>query len=191
MEKKKPSKSTLRGRWHIITLQEALEYLDHEYLTNRFPVTHYGGCAVLFNKEIFHPDIKCFSVHLHDTRDGQQQVVKEGQSGWVLQGVISRASFRRLPRNGKSFFTMMSLHINNQFAKKRGIGKKLLLTVRTDMPEDHVDLLAGDFNGAAWRRPCGNDRRLTSIIEEAFADTNLPVPPGSTPLWGPGAVSVG
>ena len=36
-------------------------------------------------------------------------------------------------------------------------------------------LVAGDFNGAAWRRPCGNDRKLTSIIEEAFADTNLPV----------------
>ena len=29
-----------------------------------------------------------------------------------------------------------------------------------------------DSNGAAWRRPCGNDRKLTSIIEEAFADTD-------------------
>ena len=36
------------------------------------------------------------------------------------KAVISRASFRRLPRNG------LSLHINNIFAKKRGIGKKLL-----------------------------------------------------------------
>ena len=47
-----------------------------------------------------------------------------------------------------------------------------------------------DFNGAAWRRPCGNDRKLISIIEEAFADTNLPVPPGPTPL-GYGLVYVG
>ena len=62
---------------------------------------------------------------------------------------------------------MMWLHINNQFAKKRGIGKKLLLTVRTVMLEQHVDLVAGDFNGAAWRRPCGTDRLLTSIIQEA------------------------
>ena len=44
-----------------------------------------------------------------------------------------------------------------------------------------MDLVAGDFNGAAWRRPYGNDRRLTNINEEAFADTNLPVPPGATP----------
>ena len=76
-------------------------------------------------------------------------------------------------------FTMMSLHIKSQFAKKRGIGKKL---------EEHEDLVAGDFHGAAWRRPCGSDRRLTSILEEAFTDTNLLVPPGSTPLRGPGAV---
>ena len=47
------------------------------------------------------------------------------------------------------------------------------------MPEEHVDLVAGDFKGAAWRRPCGNDRKRTSIIEEAFADTDLPMPPGS------------
>ena len=33
----------------IITLQEAIEYVDHELLVDRFHVTHYGGCAVLFN----------------------------------------------------------------------------------------------------------------------------------------------
>ena len=56
------------------------------------------------------------------------------------------------------------------------------------MLEQHVDLVAGDFNGAAWRRPCGNDRKLTSIVEDAFADTSLPVPPVSTAWWGPGGV---
>ena len=56
------------------------------------------------------------------------------------------------------------------------------------MLQEHVDLVAGGFNGAAWRRPCGNDRRLTSIIEDAFADTNLRVPPGPAWLLGPGAV---
>ena len=84
-------------KWHIVTLQESIEYLDHDYLTNRFCVTHYGGCAILFNKDTFNSQIKVTSVYLHDTRDGQQQIVREGQSGWVLQAVISRASFRRLP----------------------------------------------------------------------------------------------
>ena len=169
----------MAGKWHIITLQEAIEYLDSEYLTNRFYVNHYGGCAILFNKDTFHQDIKVTSFYLHDIRD-QQQDVKERESGWVLQGVISRASFRRLPHD-------VILHIINQFAKKRGIGKKLLLTTSAVMRWEHVDLVAGDFNGAAWRRPCGNDRKPISIIEEAFADTDLPMPPGST-IVGPGAV---
>ena len=100
---KELSKNTLR-RSGIITLQEAIEYLDHEFLTHRFHVTHYGGCAILFNKDTFHPDIKDTSVYLHDTRDDQQHDV-QGESGWVQQGVVSRASFRRLPHSGKSFFT--------------------------------------------------------------------------------------
>ena len=55
------------------------------------------------------------------------------------------------------------------------------------MLKELVDLVAGDFNGAALRRPCGNDRKLTSI-KETFADTNLPVPRAPTPLWRSGAV---
>ena len=45
---------------------------------------------------------------------------------------------------------MMSLHINH-YAKKRGKEKKLILAVRTVMLQEHVDMVAGDFNlhGAA------------------------------------------
>ena len=95
--------------------------------------------------------------------------MREGQSRWVQQAVISHASFRRIRRNGKSYFTMMSLHINNTYAKQ-------------------VDLVACDVNGAAWRRQSGSDPRPISIIEEAFVNTNLPRPPGPSPLWGPGGV---
>ena len=45
----------IAGKWNVITLQEAIEYVDHDILTNRFHVTHYGGCAILFNKDTFHP----------------------------------------------------------------------------------------------------------------------------------------
>ena len=137
----------------------------------------------LLNKDTFHPDIKVSSIYLHDTRNGRHHIVNEGQPGWVLQAVTSRASFRRPPRNGKSFFTMMSQHINNHFAKKRCIGKKLILTVRTVMLQEHVDMVAGDFNGSAWRRS-GSDPRPISKIEEAFTKTSLPIPP----LWRPGSV---
>ena len=89
------------GKRLIITLQGALEFGDHELLTNRFHVTHYGGCAVLFNKDTFFSDVKVKSICLHDTRRVLPDKVMEGDSGWVLQGVLSRASFRRQPPSGQ------------------------------------------------------------------------------------------
>ena len=83
----------------------------------------------------------------------------------VLQAVISRPSSWEIPRNGKSCFT-----------KKREIEKKLLPAVRAGMLQEQLDILAGDFNGAAWRRRSGGDQRRDGTIEEAFASTNLPIP---------------
>ena len=80
----------------------------------------------------------------------QDQVV-EGEQGWVLQDVLSRASFRRAAVSGQKFFTVISLHISNIYAKKKGIAKKLILTLRAIMISQEVDLVAGDFNGTEWR----------------------------------------
>ena len=43
----------IAGKWHPITLQEASAYVEHEILRERFHVTHFAGCAVLFNKDTF------------------------------------------------------------------------------------------------------------------------------------------
>ena len=64
----------------------------------------------------------------------------------------------------------MSLHISNIYTKKRGIRKTLILAIRAVMLDENVDLVAGDFNGAAWR--CGNSNNI-SIIEEAFCRLRL------------------
>ena len=53
------------------------------------------------------------------------------------------------------------------------------------MLDENVDLVAGEFNGAAWR--CSN-RNNISNNEEAFADCALPTALGSTPLWGAGSI---
>ena len=50
------------NRWRINTLQAASDYVDHELLTNRFHVTHYAGCAVLFNKDTFFPNVDVKSI---------------------------------------------------------------------------------------------------------------------------------
>ena len=56
---------------------------------------------------------------------------------------------------------------------------------RAIMISQEVDLVAGDFNGTAWR--CRSRDHL-STIDEAFSDCALPAPPGPTPLWGPGSI---
>ena len=144
----------IAGKWHVITLQEAIEYLEHDFLTNRFHVTHYGGRAVLFYKDTFFSDIKVSSIYLRDTRACEKYKITEGESGWVMQGVVSKATFRRKPRNGQQTVSVMSLHNNTFFVKKRGIGEKLL-TIRALMQDEHVDLVAGDFSGSAWRQSNG------------------------------------
>ena len=175
----------IAGKWHVITLQEASEYVDHDILTHRFHVTHYGGCAILYNKDTFYPNIDVKSIYLHDTRRDLPDQVLEGEQGWVMQGVLSLASFRRPPLSDQKTFTRMSLHISNIYAKKTGYCKKRLITIRAIMIGQQIDLVAGDFNGTAWR--CGN-RKNISTIEEAFADCALPTPPGPAPLWGPGSI---
>ena len=171
----------IAGQWHLITLQEVSDFVEHEILHERFHVTHFVGCAVLFNKDTFYPDISVKSINLHDTTRVVQDHIVEGEHGWFLQGVLSRATFRRAAASGQKFFTVLSLHISNIYAKKRGIAKKIIQTVRTPMISQDVDLVAGDFNGTAWR--CRSRDNL-STIDEVFADSL----PGSTPLWGPGSI---
>ena len=57
--------------------------------------------------------------------------------------------FRRAAASGLKVFTVFSLHINNVFAKKRGIAKKNIQTIRAPMISQSIELVAGDFNGAA------------------------------------------
>ena len=109
----------------------------------------------------------------------------EGEQGWVMQGVLSRASFRRPPVSGQRFFTVLSLHISNIYDQKQVIAKKLILTIRAIMISQEVDLVAGDFNGTAWRHR-GKDN--LSPIDEAFLDSILPTPLDPTPLLGPGSI---
>ena len=68
-----------------------------------------------------------------------------------MQGVLSRASFRRPPLSGQKTFTVLSHHISNIYAKKLGIAKKLILTIRAIMIGQQIDVVTGDFNGTAWR----------------------------------------
>ena len=82
-------------------------------------------------------------------------------------------------------FTVLSLHVSNIYAKQKGIAKKVTLTLRAIMISQEVDLVAGDFNGTAWRY---RSKDNLSTLDEAFTDCTFPTPPGRTPLWGPGSI---
>ena len=181
---KNATEKQVAGKWHLITLQEAADYVEYEILHERFHLTHFAGCAVLFNKDTFYSDISVKSIYLHDTRRCVQDHVVEGDHGWVLQGVLSRASFRRAAASGQKVFTVLSLHINSVFPTKRGIAKKIIQTVRALLISQNIDLVAGDFNGAAWR--C-RSRDHISTIDEVFSDC-LAFDAGPHTIVGPGSI---
>ena len=52
------------------------------------------------------PNIEVQSINLHDTRRDLPDQVMEGDQGWVMQGVLSRASFRRPPVTSQETFTV-------------------------------------------------------------------------------------
>ena len=108
----------IAGKWHIITLQEAIEKVDHELLTNRFHVTHYGGCAVLFSWDTFLPDIKVKSIHLDDVRHDLPDKVFDGESGLGDPRCYLKSFFSMANHLTDPTFTVMSLHINKNFAMK-------------------------------------------------------------------------
>ena len=143
-------------KWHIITLQEVSEYVEHEILHERLHVT----------------SVK--SVYLHDTRRGVQDHIVEGEQGWVLQGVLSRASFRRTAVSGQKVFTVCIPAYQQCLCQEKGIATKIIQTIRAIMISQQIDLVAGDFNGTAWF--CRSRDNL-STIDEAFADCALPTPP--------------
>ena len=127
-------------------------------------------CSVVQQGHLL-PDVKVKSTYLHGTRRELPDKVMEGDSVWFLQGVCT-CLFRRQPSGQEP--SDQSIH-----------GPVVTYTIRAVMLKENVDLLAGDFNRAAWRRENSN---IFSIIENAFADCALPMPPGPTPLWRPGSI---
>ena len=85
----------------------------------------------------------------------------------------------------------MSLHINNNFAKKRDIGKKLLLTIRAIMQDEHVDLVACDFNGAGWRQSSGNSPQPTGTLRGGICRHGLSKAARPHTIVGPWSYSCG
>ena len=88
------------------------------------------------------------SITLHDTRRELPDQVVEGGRRWVMQVVISRASFRRPPLWPEVLYSVVPT-CTQYLRKKTGYCKKLILTIRAIMIGQQFDWVAGDFNGTA------------------------------------------
>ena len=103
-----------------------------------------------------------------------------GHARSTFSCLISSSTTQR-PRD---FYGVVSTY-KQYLRPKRCTAEKLILTIRAIMIGQQIDVVAGDFNGTAWR--C-SDRNNISTIDETFEDCALPTPPGPTPLWGPGSI---
>ena len=88
----------IAGKWHTITLQEAIEYVDYELLTNRFHVTHHGGCADTRYDMLKDPR----RTRLHGTRCTQRRETRlreqVGQIRGSVQAKDNREASKALPQ---------------------------------------------------------------------------------------------
>ena len=145
-----PSTSRVQGaienhiavKWHIIALQEAMVVPSSRLLDESFSRDPLRRMRYSFSTRDNLPILTLRSAPFTSTIPGVGNIRLSTKDilDCFCRPSSPRASFRRLPPNGKSFSTMMSLHTNH-FAKKRGMGKKLLLTVRAVMLQEHVDMV--------------------------------------------------
>ena len=57
------------GPWHVVALQEAIEFHEDDAITRQFHVAHLRGCAALFNKDTFEPDLQVKSIYLPSDKE--------------------------------------------------------------------------------------------------------------------------
>ena len=99
-----------------------------------------------------------------------------------LKYFLSKASFRRPPKEGNRTYTAVSAYLSNTTAKWRDVAKQLLGQLgKVAVENNDADIIAGDFNSSAYR-----DRRKVGVssIEETWEKTLLIPPPDVVPMRG-------
>ena len=132
-------------------------------ITRQFRVAHFHGC---FNQ---------------DTFEGLRAYGKVVLQWMGLRSCCVKSSIQTHPWKGKSSF-------NNHVAAQRWgqeaqFAVNALMEVRTAIIQEDIDLVAGDFNGASWRREWDLSSNMTVLFEEAFTDARR-----ACPTWHPTAV---
>ena len=123
-------------------------------------MSHFGGCAVLFIKDTFFPDVEVKSIYRHS------------RSGWRRYHVARFLSLTTAQRP-KILHSDASPY-QQQFCHKAWHRKTTNPCNSRCVLEDDVDVVAGDFT--------------TPMVSVSLKRLLPTMPPGPKPLWCPGAV---
>ena len=170
-------------KWHVITLQEAIGYLQHECLTNHFYTAHFAGCAVLFQQGHLSLGHQC-QVHLPPrqkkwaTSSRERRTVRMGTTGTHLPCFV--------PKDSAHWQVLLyhdvAGHQQRTCQEARNREELATCSPYCDAPSSRSTWLLATLmvlHGAASRAAILGS---SAGIEEAFAHTCSPMPPGSTPL---------
>ena len=85
--RKVPARNKLQGKWHLITLQEASDYVEHEILHERSHVIH--SCGLCGSLQTRTPSTLTSASNRSSFTTEKRCC--QGEHGWVLQGVLTRS----------------------------------------------------------------------------------------------------
>ena len=137
-------------------------------------------CAVILNKDTFARDFSCTPI---------QVPCSLRYLSWAVEGMVVTGKFRRAPDPSCSYFTVASVHISNEYAKRRSVCSALLLLTRDLCMKLGAVILSGDFNKGAQRELASSAPTSVGSLRSRPPSATLYVPwptSGVTPLWGPG-----
>ena len=159
VEKKVLLRTQTEVKWHVITLHEAIEYVPRDSLQRMRDFPQQRHLNLMLSPFTF---LKPGAIYLF-------KWWKEGNEGWIMQGVLSRASFHRPPLAARKL-AVLSLPTSHIYHHKTGFCNK---KVHLHDPCHH-DWSTDGFC-CMWFQW---DSVAVSTIEKAFADCSLPTPLG-------------
>ena len=102
----------LRAHVKFVALQDSTGFMDADAIKNKFHIAYFRGCSTLCNKNTFEPDLETKSLFVPGNTILQRI---------ALEATITKAHFRRVPKDGITSFAVMLLHSHNDVAKRSAV----------------------------------------------------------------------
>ena len=167
--------------WRVISVQERSGFVTDSSLAENFHVITQHHSAVLLCARLLVDADPVFKTLTY--------------SSWAVEGMVVTGKFRRALDPSCAYLTVASVHINDEYAKRRFLFISLFLLIRDLCIKLGAVIFTSDFNKGAERELASSapvDQRRISPLKAAFSHANVPWrTSGVTPLWVPDGESQG